>query len=64
MENENNCISFLNCISTSYRKVPSAIWQIFSEFLILRDLFYVALGEWNKGKIWKMSKVFANIERG
>ena len=50
-------------ISTSYRTVPSAIRQIFNEFLIFCDLFHKPIREWNNGKIWETSKVFVNIAR-
>ena len=45
------------------RMVPSAIWEIFSEFLIFCNLFYEPLGKWNNSKIWEKRKIFANITR-
>ena len=51
-------------ISSCYRTVPSAIWEIFSEFLIFCNLFHEPLGEWNNSKIWETRKIFANIARG
>ena len=47
-----------------YRTVPSAIWEIFSEFFIFCNLFHEPLGEWNNSKIWETRKIFANIARG
>ena len=41
--------------------MPSAIWEIFSEFLIFCDLFHEPLGQWNISKIWEISKIFVNI---
>ena len=38
--------------------MPSAIWEIFSEFLILRKLFHEFLIEWNNSKIWEMREIF------
>ena len=32
-------------ISSCYRTVPSAIWEIFSEFLVFCNLFHEPLGE-------------------
>ena len=46
-----------------YRTVTSAIWEIFSEFLIFCNLFYEPLGELNNSKIWETRKIFANIAR-
>ena len=34
-----------NILSSCYRTVPSAIWEIFSEFLIFCNLFHEPLGE-------------------
>ena len=51
-------------ISTCYRTLLSAIWEIFSEFLIFYNLFHESLGEWNNSKIWEMRKIFANIAQG
>ena len=51
-------------ISSCYRTVPSAIWEIFSKFLIFCNLFHEPLGEWNNSKIWETRKIFANIARG
>ena len=34
-----------NLISSCYRTLPSAIWEIFSEFLIFCNLFHEPLGE-------------------
>ena len=34
-----------------YHTVPSAIWEIFSEFVIFCNLFHKTLGEWNNSKI-------------
>ena len=51
-------------ISTSYRTVPSPIWEIFSQFLIFWNLFHEPLGEWNSSKIWETWKIFADIVRG
>ena len=51
-------------ISSCYRTVPSAIWEIFSEFLIFWNLFHEPLGEINSSKIWETRKIFANIARG
>ena len=50
-------------ISTSYRTVPSPIWQIFFEFLMFCNLYHKPIGEWNKGKTWETSKAFVNIAR-
>ena len=47
-----------------YHIVPSAIWKIFSEFVIFCNLFRDILGEWNNSKNWETSKIFANIARG
>ena len=38
-------ISFLHTLCSCYRMVPSAIWEIFSEFLIFCNLFHEPLGE-------------------
>ena len=38
-------------ISSYYRTVPNAIWEIFSEFLIFCKLFHEPLGERNNSKI-------------
>ena len=46
------------------RTVPSAIWEIFSEFLIFCNLFHEPLGERNNSKILETRKIFANIARG
>ena len=51
-------------ICSCYRTLPSAIWEIFCEFLIFCDLYHEPLGEWNKSKIWETTKIFANIARG
>ena len=51
-------------ISSCYRTVPSAIWEIFSKFIIFCNLFHEPLGEWNNSKIWETRKIFANIARG
>ena len=40
---------------------PRAILEIFSEFLIFRNIFREPLGKWNNSKIWEGRKVFANI---
>ena len=40
---------------------PSAILEIFSEFLIFCNIFHEPLGKWNNSKIWEARKVFANI---
>ena len=50
-------------ISSCYRVAPSAIWEIFSEFLIFCNLFHKPSGEWNNSKIWETRKTFANIAR-
>ena len=55
---------FALAISSCYRTVPSAIWEIFSEFLISCNLFCEPLDEWNNSKIWETRKIFANIVRG
>ena len=34
-----------NYICSCYRTVPSAIWEIFPEFLIFCNLFYEPLGQ-------------------
>ena len=44
-----------------YRTVPSAIWEIFSEFVIFCKLSDEPLGKRNKSKIWETRKIFANI---
>ena len=36
---------FVLVISSCYRTVPSAIWEIFSEFLIFYNLFHEPLGK-------------------
>ena len=38
-------IAVLLLINSCYRTVPSAIWEIFSEFLIFCNLFHEPLGE-------------------
>ena len=38
-------ILLLLIISSCYRTVPSALWEIFSEFLIFCNLFQEPLGE-------------------
>ena len=45
-------------LSSCYRTVPSATWEIFSEFLIFCNLFR------NNSKIWETRKIFPNIARG
>ena len=50
-------------ICSCYRTVPSAIWEIFSEFLIFCNLFFELLGERNNSKIWKTRKISANIRQ-
>ena len=47
-------------LSSCYRTVPSAIWEIISEFLIFCDLFHEPLSEWNNSKIWETRKIFPN----
>ena len=37
-----------NALSSCYRTVPSAMWEIFSKFLIFCNLFHEPLGEWVK----------------
>ena len=52
------------CITSScYRTVQSAIWLIFSEFLIFCNFFHESLGESNNSKIWETRKILANIAR-
>ena len=41
-------------ISTSYRTVPSAIWQRVSHIF---NLFHEPLDEWNNCKIWETRKI-------
>ena len=48
-------------ITSCYRTLPSAIWEIFSYFLIFCNLFHGPLGERNNSKIWETRKIFANI---
>ena len=50
-------------ISSCYRTAPSAIWEIFSEFLIFCNLLHKPLGKWNNSKIREMRKIFVNIAR-
>ena len=47
-----------------YHMVPSAIWKIFSEFVIFCNLIRDILFEWINNKKWETSKIFANIARG
>ena len=49
--------------SSCNRTVPSAIWEIFPEFLLFFNLFHEPLYESNNSKIWETRKLFANIER-
>ena len=41
----------LYVVCSCYRTVPSAIWEIFSEFLIVCNLFHEPLAELNNSKI-------------
>ena len=57
-------IGFLHTLCSCYCMVSSAIWEIFSEFLIFFNLFQEPLGKWNNSKIWETRKIFTNIARG
>ena len=48
-------------ISTSYRMLPSGIWQIFSEFLMFCNLFLEPLGE--TSKIWETREIFVILQK-
>ena len=56
-------LSLVDLIS-SYRTLPRAIWEIFSELLIFCNLFHELLDDWNNSKILETRKVFANIASG
>ena len=58
------CGGHIADLSSCYRTVSSAIWEIFSEFFIFCNLFHESLGELNNSKIWETRKIFANIARG
>ena len=53
-----------NITCSCYCTVLSAIWEIFSEFLIFCNLFHEPLGDLNNSKISETRKIFANIARG
>ena len=55
---------YIYILCSCYRTMPSAVWEIFSEFLIFCNLFHEPLGEWNNSKIWETRKIFANIVQG
>ena len=50
-------------ISSCYRTVPSALWEIFSQFLIFRNLFHEPLGKWSNRKKWETRKIFSKYFR-
>ena len=50
-----------NNLSSCYRTVPSAIWEILSGFLIFCNSFRGPLGERNNSKIRETRKIFSNI---
>lgn len=43
-------------VCTSYRMIPSTLWQIYFDFFIFFNLFHELSGEWNNSKIWKTKK--------
>ena len=45
-------------IRSCYLTVPSAVWEIFSGFLIFCNFFHEPLGELNNSKIREMRKLF------
>ena len=55
------CLSFAYQKRTSYRTVPSEIWQIFSKFVISCSLLQEPSGEWNKTKVWETREIFVII---
>ena len=55
---------FNDQICKCYCKVLSAIWDIFSEFLIFCNLFHEPLDGWNNSKIWETKKTLGNVARG
>lgn len=50
-------------VSSFYRTVPNAIWEICSTFLVFWSLFHEPLGE-NNMRNEETRKTFANIAQG
>ena len=57
-------IFWILTVSSCYLTAPSAIWDIFSDFLIFRNFFHEPLGKWNNSKIWEARKIFVYIAQG
>ena len=50
--------------SSCYRTLPSAIWQIFRDFLINCNLHNEPSDQWNDNQIWERKEIFVNIALG
>ena len=61
---QSECIYFYALtISSCSHTMPSAIWEIFSEFLTFCNIFKEPLGEWKNRKTYEARKIIAKYEK-